>query len=228
MNTIIQTPTNNLQSSLDFYAKLSFTTLSESPLLVSDGKAVIEINTDRFARAGIKLFSDNWSDIVAELRLITKVHAIKEGYLLSDASGVSIYLIEKTAPLSIDLSKIPISVLGNYAGLSIETTDIERSMQVYALLGFNHNMGSLEKGWIGLTNNDNVTVSLMQPNSCPHLFFNPSMTFFNGKKNLKIIEKIRNLNIPISEEITFFNKDNIVDNIIIRDPGGYGFFLFSD
>jgi len=68
----------------------------------------------------------------------------------------------------------------------------------------------------------------MQPYSCPHLFFNPSMTFFNGKENLQIIERIRNLDIPITEEIREFNKEGIADNIIIRDPGGYGFFIFSD
>ena len=63
---------------------------------------------------------------------------------------------------------------------------------------------------------------------CPHLFFNPSLTFFNGENNLKIIDQINNLNIAVTEEITVFNEDNIVDNIIIRDPGGLGYFLFSD
>lgn len=46
--------------------------------------------------------------------------------------------------------------------------------------------------------------------------------------NLAVIKKIRELNIPIVEEISTFNKEGIVDNIIIRDPGGYGFFIFSD
>jgi len=54
------------------------------------------------------------------------------------------------------------------------------------------------------------------------------LTYFNGKQNLEVIEKIRNNAIPITEEITHFNKEGIVDNIIIRDPGGYGFFIFSD
>lgn len=228
MNSIIQTPTNDLQSSLDFYSVLNFTTLSEHPVLVSDGKTVIEINPDRFARAGIKLFASDWSNIIANLALITKIHTIEGGYLLSDPSGVSIYLMEKISPFNSDLSKIAPSTLGNYAGLSLETTDIERSIKFYTILDFEQSMGSIAQGWIGLTNKDNVTISLMQPNSCPHLFFNPSMTFFNGKDNLKIIEKIKELNIPISEEITVFNPNGIVDNIIIRDPGGYGFFIFSD
>lgn len=48
------------------------------------------------------------------------------------------------------------------------------------------------------------------------------------KSNLAIIQKIRDLQIPITEEITHFNKEGIVDNIIIRDPGGLGFFIFND
>ena len=45
---------------------------------------------------------------------------------------------------------------------------------------------------------------------------------------MEVIGKVRELGIPIAEEITHFNKEGLVDNIIIRDPGGYGFFIFSD
>ena len=68
----------------------------------------------------------------------------------------------------------------------------------------------------------------MAANSCPHLFFNPSLTYFNSGRNPEVIAGIRAAGIPISEEITIFNKEGRVDNIIIRDPGGYGFFLFND
>jgi hypothetical protein len=68
----------------------------------------------------------------------------------------------------------------------------------------------------------------MAPNACPHLFFNPSLTYFNGKNNLQIIENIRKSGVDITEEITVFNKEGIVDNVILRDNGGLGFFIFSD
>ena len=45
---------------------------------------------------------------------------------------------------------------------------------------------------------------------------------------MTIIEGVRTANIDITEEISHFNPDGIVDNIIIRDPGGLGFFIFSD
>ena len=74
MNTFLQTPTNNLRHSLDFYKKLNFKILSsESPALVTDGKAIIEINPDRFARAGIKFYKNNWSTKIELLKKLTKV-----------------------------------------------------------------------------------------------------------------------------------------------------------
>ena len=45
---------------------------------------------------------------------------------------------------------------------------------------------------------------------------------------MKIIEGIRKAGIDIEEDITAFNEKGIVDNIIIREPGGIGFFIFSD
>ena len=69
----------------------------------------------------------------------------------------------------------------------------------------------------------------MNPLMCPHLFFNPSLTYFNGKENNpKVIKRLRELKITITEEITHFNDKGIADNVIICDPGGYGFFIFND
>jgi len=229
MNTILHTPTNDLNQSIDFYKKLNFKILStENPTLVSDGKAVIEINPDRFARAGVKFYKSDWSSTVEQLKKLTNIISIENGFLLSDPSGVWIYLIESDSSIKSNLSEIENSTLGNFAGLSLETTDLKKSIEFWEVLGFSKTMGSIEQGWVAYENQDKMGVSFMQPNSCPHLFFNPSMTFFNGKDNLSIIEQVRKVEIPITEEITHFNKEGIVDNIIIRDPGGYGFFIFSD
>ena len=156
------------------------------------------------------------------------MHEIEGGYLLSDSSGSRVYLMEGESGLSFQAAESSDAVLGNFAGMSLETTDIHRSVGLWEALGFEKGMGSVEQGWVTYTNADQFTVSFMKPNSCPHLFFNPSLTYFNSGKNPEVIEKIRALGIPITEEITAFNKEGIVDNIIIRDPGGYGFFIFND
>ncbi|MBT3301212.1 MAG: hypothetical protein HN600_17785 [Bacteroidetes bacterium] len=229
MNTCILSPTPSLFDSIAFYEKLDFEVLStNNPTIVSDGTVVIEINTDRYARAGVKLFSPDWKEMVLELEKITKVIKITDGFALADPSGCWIYLIESQSIIDMDLAQIKPSALGNSAGLSLETMDMELSFEIWQKLGFSTSMGSLGEGWISLKNTDNLTISLMRPLACPHLFFNPSLTYFNGEKNMEIIDHIRKIKIPITEEITYFNKENIADNIIIRDPGGLGFFLFND
>ena len=226
---IIQTPTNKLEYSLDFYKKLNFKLISEaSPILFSDGKAVIEINPERMARAGVKFMNEDWTSQVAALEKLTPVYKLENGYVISDTTGMWIYLKEGKSSPPLEITGECTSLLGNFAGLSLETISISHSSKIWKILDFKTTMGGQEQGWMTLEDKTGNTISLMNPGSCPHLFFNPSLTYFNGKNNPKIIAKIRELGIPITEEITHFNKDGIVDNIIIRDPGGFGFFIFND
>lgn len=228
MQAIAQSPTNKLENSIDFYQKLGFKRIdAKDAVLFTDGKLIVEINPDRSARAGIKLFKSSWAVEVEKLKSLVNVNTMPNGYLLSD-SGVWIYLIEGEPSWNAEAAASSFSSLGNFSGLSLETTDMKRSGAIYEALGFAISMGSYDKPYMGFDLNG-FGISLMKPNICPHLFFNPSFTYFNGKEgNPKVIEKVRELKIPIAEEITHFNKEGIVDNIIIRDPGGYGFFLFND
>jgi hypothetical protein len=225
----LQTPTNNkLEDSKDFYERLGFTRVSEAdPLVYTDGKAYVEINPDRFARAGLRCYKDSWAEDLEWLKQVTTVTKLEKGWVLSDASNVWLYLVEGKPSYSIHSSEKSYSVLGNYVGLSLETADFSRSVAIYKALGFTQTSGGEEHAWSSFAY-EGFSVTLMGPMSCPHLFFNPSMTYFNGGNNLPVVEKIRELNIQITEEITLFNKDGLVDNVIIRDPGGFGFFVFND
>ena len=229
MRSIVQTPTNNLAESKHFYQKLNFEyhQINDRHYVV-DGKLVIEINPDRFARAGVKIYKESWSAEVAALESFTTVAKIEDGYLLSDSSGVWIYLMEEELDLGLNLDTEAKSLLGNYSGMSLEGISIAEIYKVWSLLGFKITMGGPNLSWMVTENEDGLAISFMGANSCPHLFFNPSLTYFNGANNLNVIAKIQSLRIPITEEITHFNKEGIVDNIILRDPGGLGFFIFSD
>lgn len=226
MSLIIQTPTPNLTESISFYKSLGFTQLEDSNCF-TDGKSIIEINTDRFSRPGIKLYGKSWKEKVAELKKITKVVKTKHSYLLGDTSGTWIYLIESEIPVSIP-DNCESSLFGNNQGVSIETVDIETTAKVWNNIGFTTKYGSPEQGWISMVNESGISINLMTPNCCPHLFLNPSISFFNGANNPEIIQQIRKTGIPIKEEITHFNEKGEVDNIIMSDPGNIGFFIFND
>lgn len=226
---VMQTCTGNLMASKKFYQTLDFKLLSENqPTLYTDGKFLLEINPDNFARTGLKLYRTDWTTEIAHLKKITAVVDIDKGHLLSDPNGVKVYLmigdISEQYAVNNDSSAIP----GNFAGLSIEAVDVEKTMEFWEILGYKKTMGGIEQGWISLENGSSIGISIMKPMVCPHLFFNPGLTFFNGGKNLPIIKKLKDRDIPIAEEITVFNKEGIVDNVIICDPGGLGFFIFND
>ena len=229
MKAHLITPTNNLVSSLTFYQSLRFKVLSENdPTVVTDGKVIVEIDPNRFVRPGIKVYTDTSDGVVEELRTLTTVLPTDSGHLLQDPTGTTIYLADQPCPFDLQEDVSTSSILGNFAGISLETVDPEKTIQLYKALGFNKVTGDITQGWITLTNNDGLAMSIMKINTCPHLFFNPSFTYFNGGNNLAVIEKVRQANIPINEEITHFNSEGVVDNIIIRDPGGFGFFVFND
>lgn len=68
MYPIIQIPTSNLKSSIDFYTKLQFTLLSKvNSTIVSDGTIAIEINPDPYVRRGVQLFRSSWETLISSL-----------------------------------------------------------------------------------------------------------------------------------------------------------------
>lgn len=153
---------------------------------------------------------------------------IEGGYLISDPNGVKVYLMEGPPAYSFDLAGLPQALPGKFAGLSIEAVDFEGTVDFWRILGYQETMGSVEQGWIAMENGSGIGISVMKAMTCPHLFFNPGLTFFNAGNNLSVIQKIRKVGIPIAEEIRVLNDSNLVDNIIVCDPGGLGFFIFND
>ncbi len=228
MPGIVQTPTPNLSKSIQFYKNLDFDYKKKDDRhFVSDGKVVIEINQDRYARAGIKFYKESWEKEIEELSTMTAI-VEKNGYsILSDASGNFLHLSEEDFKTPFEPQESSFSKLGSYAGLSFEGVSIPFLFKTYDILGFKVTMGGLEQGWM-TAEFDGIAISFMGINTCPHLFFNPSLTYFNSGKNLEIIEDLRNSGVAMTEEITHFNKEGLVDNVIVRDPGGLGFFVFND
>lgn len=229
MNQItIQTPTPSIAESIQFYEKLGFRKINNSDrLLYTDGKIIIEINNELFARLGLRMYNKTWIEETGNLKENHTTIDLNEGYLTRDPNGIWIYLIESDF-IAEDVEEISFSKLGNYAGVSIETISMESSLDFYQNLGFTITAGSVDNPWMTLSHPCGFSISFMKPLSCPHLFFNPSLTYFNGGNNPSIIKAIRSEGIPITEEITHFSKTGEVDNIIIRDPGGLGFFIFND
>ena len=195
---------------------------------MTDGKALILIDPEKKARHGVRLYADSWEQSLSQLRPNHQIKEIDGVHVLADPNGVKVYLHEGPSPVEDFQAQDCFGIPGNFAGISLETSEFERSSKFWQALGFQQSSGGLEQGWCGMTNGEDFGISLMVAGSCPHLVFNPSLTYFNGGKNLPVIAAIKDAGIPITEEITHFNDKGIVDNIIIRDPAGYGFYIFND
>lgn len=227
---IIQVPTPHLKTSQAFYEKLGFKQKDcpEGTLLTGGEQLQILINSERTSRVGLRFYNKDWKSLTARSNWSYPTSSTKEGYLVTSPGGCPVYLINDREPIGSD-NTIPKRIaLGNFNGLSIETNAIEESILFWNQFGFKQTAGNLEQGWVSLEDESGFAIGLMKYNCCPHLFLNPSLNFFNGKNNPEIIQNIRQLGISITEEITVFNENGEVDNIIVQDPGGLGFFIFND
>lgn len=224
--TIINTVAINLPRSLQFYKSLGFEYLSTEPgAYVYDRSVVIFISKFTKERLGLSLLQSDWSRELEAVREYVDPIVIEDGYLLSDSSGIHIKLLESSVQLP--QSSVE-SILGNYSDISIEVVDFKRSKLIWGALGYVQTGGDEKQGWIVLSKDGNTSISLITAGSCPHIFTNPGLNYFNGSNNLEIIKKVRKSGVGIAEEITAFSKIGEVDNIILQDPAGLTFFLFND
>ena len=151
MNSYLQSPARSLPASLSFYQKLQFQIVNrEAPCLVSESGVAVLLNPDNFARPGLVFHRASWDKEVEHLEKTRRVHTQPDGHLVADPSGVWIYLKTTTTPIS----SLPESgsLLGKYAGLCLETADIQRSLELYQTLGFEPDKGDAEHGWVACKN----------------------------------------------------------------------------
>lgn len=227
MEILIHTPTPGLEKSVDFYSRLGFEMISKNdPTVFTDGQALVEINPDRTARTGVKIYGFA-AESMSGLRESTEVLEVGGGFAAADPNGIKVYLSHDPFPLEFERKETSSGLPGNYAGLCIEAHSPADTVKFWESIGFEFKSGDIGNGYASYGIGD-FEISIMKSGMCPHLFFNPSMTYFNHGKNLENIGKIRETGISIAEEITAFNEDGIADNIIIQDPGGLGFFVFND
>ena len=228
MSRYLQTVTPDINQTIAFYTALDFQHKQSGSIhFFGDGNLVIGVNQTRTARAGLAITGESTEDLALALKDFTKIHSTESGLICADPSGV-ITIINKTEVAIPSFDNKPCA-LGNSAGLTIESANMDLSFSYYEALGFKTTMGKPSDGWLAMKDASDFGMSLLNIGMCPHLFFNPSVSFFNGKEgNPKIIAGLREKGIAFSEEITHFNEKGEVDNVIVRDPGGLGFFVFND
>ena len=215
-----ETPAMNLERSKTFFSKVGWHAFSiNENSFFTDGVGVFRLNTNPQSRVGF-VIRNNDSSLPPPI-----FKEMKDSWRAICPSGVNITWENGNL---LDFEKATNSILGNNQGLTIESIDLPKSIDFYTQLGFEA-MDDGSQGYVTLKHSSGFTLTLLKSGMCPHSFCNPSLSFFNGKEgNQLVLEKIRAAGLEIYEEVTYFNPEGLVDNVILREPGGFGFFIFND
>ncbi|MBU2019293.1 MAG: hypothetical protein KJ941_06585 [Bacteroidetes bacterium] len=218
---IYQTPAIDVDRSKLFFEKSGWTKfILDDQLHYADGKSIFRLNPIPTSRAGM-IYRASENEVRPDIFI-----RMNDTWATACPSGIYTYW-ESGEQVSFDSADS--SILGNNHGLTIESINLQESIRFYTKLGFVPESESVEHGFVSMKHASGFILTLLKSGMCPHSFCNPSLSFFNGKEgNPKVIDLIRKSGIEIYEEVTFFNPDNKVDNLILREPGGFGFFIFND
>lgn len=229
MKAIIQIATPSLERSLDFYERSNFKYFKQDDKTYIHCKPFIALlNDDPYARSGIRIYDEKWERLLIDKKLEKNTTKTSEGYIIKSPEGCPMYLDTSPTYLINTPENHEHAIFGNYAGFSLESTNLNYSIDFWGIFGFEVSNGDPTQGWVELKDVNGFALSLLGYQACPHLFPIPSISYFNGGNSLAAIEKIKTQKLTILEEITRFNKEGIADNIIVMDPSGFGFFVFND
>lgn len=226
MNLCLTTPAPSPDRSAAFLTRLGFEPSAGNARLMTDGAALIDVDPEPRARAGVRVWRASLAEAAGEALEHHGAVAFEGGKLVTAPSGVPVWVMDGAGP---DLDPGPRgALLGQFAGVSLETPSLSRSVAFWGdLLGVQVAAGGADKGWVTLRRPGMADLSLMGPLVCPHSFANPSFTYFNGDRNPEVLESIRATGLEVFEEVGA--RDGApAENVILREPGGVGFFVFND
>ena len=224
MTTTLITPTPDAAASERFYTSVGFRPLGEG--WFADVGLTVRVDPIRTARTALVLHGPVTAELVEALSAFGRVVEQGERRVARDPNGVLLVLDPTDAPAVPD--DLGPSVLGPFVGLSIESVDPVRTTAFWEAAGWSRTKGDPGQGWVTLEREGCIGLSVLGFGMCPHLFPNPGLTYFNHGQNPAVIAELRKRGVPFAEEITVFNEQGEVDNVILCDPGGTGFLVFND
>lgn len=230
MKMITVTPAVDISLSIEFYEKAGFLKIdADDAVVFADSNNYMVLDNSASTRPALKFFEIDLAKWKSKNPSSPFIIQSNEALRTIDPSGVHIILTTDKAPTWLKGSSDHKSIFGNFAGISIEAVAFKKTVLFYESIGYKITNGKVENNsYVVLEKEAAVSISIMAYGSCPHQFYNPSLTYFNSGQNAPIIQKVKENGLRIAEEITVFNKEGIVDNIIVRGPGDWGFFIFND
>jgi hypothetical protein len=190
--------------------------------LLTDGTLYFDVRRSEHSATALSYIGD---DIVNKIEMAEnlELHVTEKSRhhaIIREPNGLNILLIdEKIIPLK-EFSRRPISLCGTFYEVSLETDNIERSIQWWHNVGFK--VTAKKETWCTL-DDGNINIGLYQRGTCLHKFKNPSLTYFEADMKERIAElKKRNIQLVQDEE-----DIGMKGHAIAETPDGQYFFLFK-
>jgi predicted enzyme related to lactoylglutathione lyase len=207
-----------------FCDMLGFTAVSSETdaALMTDGNYFFDI---RYADTSATTLSYCVSDIsnaihMAENLEIAIAEKSQHHAILQEPNGLLILLISSEVLALSEFPKKPSSFCGTFYEMSLETTDMERSISWWQNVGFKAT--ARQKTWCTL-DDGKMKIGLYEKGSCPHAFRNPSLTYFESDM-AKRIEQLKQRGIPF---VQGEGEIGMKGHAIAESPEGQYFFLFT-
>ncbi|MEZ4829699.1 MAG: hypothetical protein R3C61_25955 [Bacteroidia bacterium] len=191
--------------------------------LLSDGEVMIRLDAESEYGAGILYFSENMPSMPLGQMASDEAEADWAREWKSP-EGVSLSMLYATADTVPDYSPAGELPYGKFYEVSLMTTDFSDSLVWWMKAGFELTYGDPETGSFVTLSDGKIRVGLYKPGSCPHIFNNPAVTYFDPSMKEKIA-KAREAGILFAQEIP--DKTGEVVDAIIETEEGWHIFLFT-
>ncbi|MDX2247396.1 MAG: hypothetical protein SF052_11490 [Bacteroidia bacterium] len=192
--------------------------------LMSDGTVLLRLDEEYEYGAGILYYSE---EMIADRPPGKNLRDEEESEWSQEwqsPEGVSFILL-KASPNEIPKAEsVQGTPYGTFYEVSLMTTDFQASIEWWQKAGFRLTYGNPETSSFVTLSDDLIRIGLYRPGSCPHIFNNPAITYFDSNMAEKIVAA-RESGISFAQEIT--NKENVVSDVIVETEEGWHIFLFS-
>jgi catechol 2,3-dioxygenase-like lactoylglutathione lyase family enzyme len=227
----------NVKQSLRFYEQLGYQKVSESDspaphAMLTDGTIRLSLREGSEWKTTLTYYVENLAERVAafEQRGVkfdnkSETDGKVAGATLTDPNGLEVNLVEAAPAEIYQPPGAPISAAGQFGELSIETEDIQGSLDFWMRLGFEPTqyMPNPPVSW-GSIADGLLMLGIYGKGHCPHIIRTPSITYFEAD----MAERIRNLK---QEGMTFLQElpgeNGETGHAVAEAPEGQLLFLFG-
>lgn len=230
--------TRHLDQSVKYYKeKLGFENFDEksSPsdqIKLTDGVIVLSLEPADEWQAGLTYFTEDLAGQVAALERegIPVVKSREDAgrltqAFITDPSGVRVNLEEVGNQQLLTGEKQPRTELGQFGEFSIETDDVQKSLNFWLKLGFKPTqyMPAQPASWASIEDGV-VVVGIYQKGHTKHLFKTPSITYFEADMPARL-QRLKQKGIAFAQELPGDGEE--IGHGILEGPEGTLFFLFG-